>query len=125
VKISEDVQGILNAAFLHAKERKHEYLTPEHLLYASLFFDPARRILEECGADPDTIVAELEVHPTNGCPSGRRGNRYSPRIPKRHQRAVFHSESSAQESIGIWRTSSFPSSMRRNPSAPTSSRRPG
>jgi ATP-dependent Clp protease ATP-binding subunit ClpA len=102
VKISEDVQGILNAAFLHAKERKHEYLTPEHLLYASLFFDPARRILEECGADPDTIVAELEVHLDKRVPvREKREPVQSFGFQNVIQRAVFHSESSAQESIGI------------------------
>ena len=42
MKVSDDVQGVLQAAYLHAKERDHEYLTPEHILFSSLFFDARR-----------------------------------------------------------------------------------
>ena len=32
MKVSDDVQSVLKAAYLNAKERHHEYLTPEHVL---------------------------------------------------------------------------------------------
>ena len=53
MRIHEDVQAVLNAAYQDAKRKKHEYLTPEHVLYSAMFFDTPRLILEECGADPD------------------------------------------------------------------------
>ena len=62
MKVSDEVQGILQAAYLHAKERHHEYLTPEHILYASLFFEVSQEILKACGADPDEIKKDLEEH---------------------------------------------------------------
>ena len=55
MRVSDDVQGVLKAAYLDAKERKHEFLTPEHILYACLHFDVPREILRRCGADPDDI----------------------------------------------------------------------
>ncbi len=55
MEISEDVQGMLNAAYLDARERKHEYITPEHILYASLYFDFTRKIISGCGLEPDEL----------------------------------------------------------------------
>ncbi|HPO46614.1 MAG TPA: Clp protease N-terminal domain-containing protein, partial [Spirochaetota bacterium] len=43
------------AAFNEAKSRRHEYLTPEHLLYAALFFGEGRAIVEGCGGDVDRL----------------------------------------------------------------------
>ena len=60
MKVSDDVQGVLHSAYLNAEERKHEFLTPEHVLYAALFFDVPRDILLQCGADPDEIKENLE-----------------------------------------------------------------
>jgi ATP-dependent Clp protease ATP-binding subunit ClpA len=51
MKISGHVQAIFNAAYNEAKIRNHEYLTPEHILYASLAFDEVQKILSACGAD--------------------------------------------------------------------------
>ncbi|MDR1058271.1 MAG: ATP-dependent Clp protease ATP-binding subunit ClpA [Treponema sp.] len=51
MKISGHVQAIINAAYNEAKVRNHEYLTPEHILYAALSFDEVQGILSACGAD--------------------------------------------------------------------------
>ncbi len=60
MKPSDEVQGILNGAYRDAKEKGHEYVTPEHLLYSALFFDSPRILVEACDADPDEIRVELE-----------------------------------------------------------------
>jgi ATP-dependent Clp protease ATP-binding subunit ClpA len=57
---TDEVQGILNAAYHDAKNKGHEYITPEHLLYTALAFDFPREILEECGADPDEVRENIE-----------------------------------------------------------------
>ena len=62
MKVSDDLQGVLQAAYEEAKERKHEYLTPEHILYAAMFFDVAREIIASCQADPDEIKEGLDEH---------------------------------------------------------------
>jgi ATP-dependent Clp protease ATP-binding subunit ClpA len=62
MRVSADVQSVLNAAYQDAKKRQHEYLTPEHILYAALFLDAPREILEVCGADLAGIKADLEKY---------------------------------------------------------------
>jgi ATP-dependent Clp protease ATP-binding subunit ClpA len=59
---TEEVQGILNSAYNEAKEKGHEYITPEHLLYTALVFESPRIILEECDADPDEVRENLETY---------------------------------------------------------------
>ncbi|MDR0474663.1 MAG: ATP-dependent Clp protease ATP-binding subunit ClpA [Treponema sp.] len=60
MKISGHVQAIINAAYNEAKLRNHEYLTPEHILYASLGIDESAGILEACGADLNLIRNGME-----------------------------------------------------------------
>jgi ATP-dependent Clp protease ATP-binding subunit ClpA len=61
MKISGQVKDIINRAHKEAKQRSHEYLTPEHILYAALDFDEIQVILEACGADLDVLKQEVEV----------------------------------------------------------------
>ncbi|TVR91329.1 MAG: hypothetical protein EA428_05900, partial [Spirochaetaceae bacterium] len=42
MQINTELQAILNAAYQEAKQRGHEYLTPEHVLYAATHFEVAR-----------------------------------------------------------------------------------
>ena len=51
MEISGPVKDIINRAYNEAKARNHEYLTPEHILYAALEFDEVQVILQACGAD--------------------------------------------------------------------------
>ena len=51
MKISGPVRTIINRAYNEAKVRNHEYLTPEHILYAALDYEEVQMILEACGAD--------------------------------------------------------------------------
>jgi len=55
MNISEDLNQVIMAAFNEAKTRKHEFLTPEHVLYASLFFGEGREIVENCGGDTELL----------------------------------------------------------------------
>ncbi|MDC7125323.1 MAG: ATP-dependent Clp protease ATP-binding subunit ClpA [Spirochaetales bacterium] len=69
MEISEDVQGMLNAAYLDARERQHEYITPEHMLYASLYFSQPRAIIQACGIEPDELIVQLEDHLKKNVPT--------------------------------------------------------
>ncbi|MDR2079320.1 MAG: ATP-dependent Clp protease ATP-binding subunit ClpA, partial [Treponema sp.] len=60
MKISGHVQAIINTAYNEAKTRNHEYLTPEHILYAALSFDEVQGILSACGANLDQIKDGVE-----------------------------------------------------------------
>ncbi|WP_461245985.1 ATP-dependent Clp protease ATP-binding subunit ClpA [Treponema sp. R6D11] len=60
MKVSGHVQAIIDAAYNEAKVRKHEYLTPEHILYAALAFDEVQGVLFSCGADTEQIKLGME-----------------------------------------------------------------
>jgi ATP-dependent Clp protease ATP-binding subunit ClpA len=62
MKISGHVQAIINAAYNEARVRKHEYLTPEHILYAALAFDEVQGALTSCGANPEQIKTGMESY---------------------------------------------------------------
>ncbi|MDR1390225.1 MAG: ATP-dependent Clp protease ATP-binding subunit ClpA [Treponema sp.] len=62
MKISRHVQAIINAAYNEAKVRNHEYLTPEHILYAALSFDTVQGILQACGANLDQLKTGMESY---------------------------------------------------------------
>lgn len=59
MKPTDEVQTILNDAYLEAKAKGHEYITPEHLLYTTLGCDLPRTVIQECDADPDAVRASL------------------------------------------------------------------
>jgi ATP-dependent Clp protease ATP-binding subunit ClpA len=62
MKVSQEVQAIFNAAYNEAKVRHHEYLTPEHILYASISFDKVREILDDCEADIEQLRRGMEAY---------------------------------------------------------------
>jgi len=62
MKVSQEVQAIFNAAYNEAKLRSHEYLTPEHILYAALSFEQVRSILEACEADVEQLRRGMEAY---------------------------------------------------------------
>jgi len=62
MKISENLNRIIMAAYAEANVRRHEFITPEHLLYASLFFDEGKEIIVNCGGDPIQLKQSLEKH---------------------------------------------------------------
>src|SRR6056297_229621 len=102
MKISEDVQSVINAAYLEAKERRNEYLTPEHILYAALFFDTVQHVLEGCGADSGTIKRDVEEYLGN----------YIPEVEDKEpiqtigvqdviEQAIFHTEHSSKDVVDL------------------------
>ncbi|MCL2765235.1 MAG: ATP-dependent Clp protease ATP-binding subunit ClpA [Treponema sp.] len=60
MRVSGHVQAIIDAAYNEAKLRNHEYLTPEHILYAALAFDEVQVVLFSCGADLEQIRLGME-----------------------------------------------------------------
>lgn len=59
MKLDKIVNEIINAAYDEAKYCKHEYFTPEHVLYASLFFLEGIDIIEGCGGNVQDVKKDL------------------------------------------------------------------
>ncbi|MGQ9616985.1 MAG: ATP-dependent Clp protease ATP-binding subunit ClpA [Spirochaetota bacterium] len=102
MRVSPDVQTVLNAAYQEALKRQHEYLTPEHILYAALGTKSARMIIEECGADPDSIREELHRYLKKHMPASR-GAEPTQTLGFQAviEQAVFHTETSQKGEVDI------------------------
>ena len=72
MEIHEELNRILAVAFADARSRKHEYLTPEHILYASLFFAAGAGIISQCGANIELMKRELETYLNEQVPKAAR-----------------------------------------------------
>jgi len=59
MRLDDVANKILIAAYNEAKHQKHEYFTPEHILYASLFFDEGKDIIENCGGKIEDLKNDL------------------------------------------------------------------
>jgi ATP-dependent Clp protease ATP-binding subunit ClpA len=73
MKVSQEVQAIFNAAYNEAKSRGHEYLTPEHVLFASLAFEDVKGILLACAADIEHIRTGMEAYFDQKIPTVKKG----------------------------------------------------
>jgi ATP-dependent Clp protease ATP-binding subunit ClpA len=60
MEINAELNQIIIAGYNEAKERHHEYITPEHLLYAALYFDRGQEIIARCGGDLNRLKEKLE-----------------------------------------------------------------
>jgi ATP-dependent Clp protease ATP-binding subunit ClpA len=58
--LTKELQTTLQNALLEAANRRHEYLTLEHLLLALLADSTGSKILHHCGADIKKLQSELE-----------------------------------------------------------------
>ena len=60
MRVTQELNNVIAAAYSEAKARSHEYVTPEHILYASLFFEGGSKIIAACGGDVKRLKKELE-----------------------------------------------------------------
>ena len=58
--LTKELQETLSAAVEEAVQRRHEYVTLEHLLFAMLNDSTARDVLYNCGGDLERLGEELE-----------------------------------------------------------------
>ena len=56
--LSKDLELTLNQAFKQAREKRHEFMTVEHLLLALLDNAVAVNVLRACGANVDRLRRE-------------------------------------------------------------------
>jgi len=102
MKIDDDVQTLLHAAYLDAREKSHEYLTPEHLLYAIVLFEAGEYILGMAGGDLEGLRKDLEEHLKTQIPIIKNQEPVqSLGLEEVIQRAVFHTQSSSKDTVEV------------------------
>jgi len=62
MELNNTLNGIILGAYYEAKNQQHEYVTPEHLLYAAAYSDEGMDILENSGADVEELRLRLKEH---------------------------------------------------------------
>jgi ATP-dependent Clp protease ATP-binding subunit ClpA len=105
MRVSEVVQEALGTAYLTAREHRHEYITPEHMLYAMLFYSETRFVLKESGVDLDKLKEHLEEYFNKRVPVLSTSSDREPEQTLGFQdiieQAVIHTESSQKEMLEL------------------------
>ena len=57
--LSKELEFTLNVAFREAREKRHEFMTVEHLLLALIDNPTAAKVLRACGAQVDKLKQEI------------------------------------------------------------------
>src|SRR5690606_22443142 len=99
--LNRDLEITLNLAFKEARNKRHEFMTVEHLLLALLVKQAAGAVLRACGADMDRLRHELSEcidSTTPLIPSQDTERETEPTLGFQRvlQRAVFHVQSSGK-----------------------------
>jgi ATP-dependent Clp protease ATP-binding subunit ClpA len=101
--LSKDLETSLNSAFKKAREKRHEFLTVEHLLLALTENNVAAEILRACGANIEILCSELNVFIDENTPLLNEGEERetTPTLGFQRvlQRAVFHVQSSGKKEV--------------------------
>lgn len=102
--LSKELELTLNFAFKEAREKRHEFMTVEHLLLALMENASAVLVLRACGADVETIKAELgqfvdETTPLIPIIDTERETQPTLGFQRVLQRAVFQVQSSGKKEV--------------------------
>ncbi len=101
--LSKELEYTLNSAFREAREKRYEFMTVEHLLYALLDNVAAADVIRACGGDIDTMRTELLEFLDKNTPllDEGDGRDTQPTIGFQRvlQRAVFNVQSSGKKEV--------------------------
>jgi len=103
--LTKELQATLYLAVAEAKQRRHEYLTLEHVLLAMLKDDAARKILLGCGADIESLLKDLEQYfaeNVDSLPEGQTQDPlHTPAFQRVLQRAATQVQGSGKQMIDV------------------------
>ena len=102
--LDKELEQTLNNAFKAARDKRHEFMTVEHLLLALIDNTAASKVLEACGVTLETLSKELEEFvdsTTPLIPEGDQEREVQPTLGFQRvlQRAVFHVQSSGKREV--------------------------
>ncbi|MCG5500509.1 ATP-dependent Clp protease ATP-binding subunit ClpA [Ectothiorhodospira lacustris] len=101
--LNKELEFSLNMAFKAAREKRHEFMTVEHLLLALTDNPTAATVLRACGANIDALRKELEEFVDANTPrlpmKDPRDTQPTLGFQRVLQRAVFHVQSSGRKEV--------------------------
>lgn len=101
--LSKDLEATLNNAFKNARERRHEFMTVEHLLFALLENASVIEVLRGCSVNISALRDELASYLDQNTPVLRdddhRETQPTLGFQRVLQRAVFHVQSSGKKEV--------------------------
>ncbi len=102
--LNKDLELTLSMAFQEARDKRHEFMTVEHLLLALLNNASAVEVLESCGVDIDKLRANLNAFVDSTTPlipadDAERETQPTLGFQRVLQRAVFHVQSSGKTEV--------------------------
>ena len=101
--LSKELEFSLNAAFRAAYDKRHEFITVEHLLLSMLDNQSALEVLNACGANIDQLRKELQeflYETTPLIPIGvKRDTQPTLGFQRVLQRAAFHVQSAGKKEV--------------------------
>jgi len=101
--IAQELEVSLHMAFVEARQKRHEFITVEHLLLALLDNPTAAEVLRACGADLDELRKGLTQHIAEQTPriAAEREVDTQPTLGFQRviQRAILHVQSSGKKEV--------------------------
>ncbi len=101
--LSKELEFTLNLAFKEARDKRHEFLTVEHLLLALTDNPAALEVLRACGADLDALRKDLEAFLDETTPllppNDNRETQPTLGFQRVLQRAILHVQSSGRKEV--------------------------
>lgn len=102
--LDKELEQTLNNAFKAARDKRHEFMTVEHLLLALIDNAAAAKVLEACGVTLEILSKELEEFvdsTTPLIPENDQEREVQPTLGFQRvlQRAVFHVQSSGKREV--------------------------
>ncbi len=102
--LSKELETTLNTAFKGARNKRHEFMTVEHLLLALIDNESAANVLRACGADLNILrkdLIEFVDSTTPLIPESDTDRETQPTLGFQRvlQRAVFHVQSSGKKEV--------------------------
>ncbi|HEX2650329.1 MAG TPA: ATP-dependent Clp protease ATP-binding subunit ClpA [Burkholderiales bacterium] len=101
--IAQELEVSLHMAFVEARQKRHEFITVEHLLLALLDNPTAAEVLRSCGANMDELRKSLSQHVSEQTPriAADREVDTQPTLGFQRviQRAILHVQSSGKKEV--------------------------
>ncbi|TCO78919.1 ATP-dependent Clp protease ATP-binding subunit ClpA [Plasticicumulans lactativorans] len=101
--LSKELEFSINLAFREARDRRHEFMTVEHLLLALLDNPAAAEVLRACGANMDKLKTDLQHFIRENTPvlaaDDPRETQPTLGFQRVLQRAVLHVQSSGNKEV--------------------------